>query len=199
MTIRSCQSCLKLKIRCTREVPRCQRCIKRGEGSLCVYETRGSGWKPALQEPWPKQQKQKQEQASGKRHIRWSAFEPQSEHALPYETRIDEEMQHAIEPIEEADIKHLHQRHSERGDLAPQETSPKSIAATIAEKTLVSQPRYGRTAVEDILEWPRGISVSQPTGLYAQMTPPVIKSNLQERSDHNANCQQDLFASTAEF
>jgi hypothetical protein len=41
----------------------------------------------------------------------------------------------------------------------------------------VSQPEYGRAADEDILEWPRSISVSQPAQLYAQMTPPVLNTN----------------------
>ncbi|CDM38084.1 unnamed protein product [Penicillium roqueforti FM164] len=49
-----------------------------------------------------------------------------------------EELQHTIEPSDEADIKHLDQSHSRRGDLAPHEALPKSIAATNAEETLIS-------------------------------------------------------------
>lgn len=88
-------------------------------------------------------------------------------------------MQHIIEPAKEAYIKDLDPRYPGQGDLAPQEMPLKTIAAEIEEKALVSQPKYGRAADEDILKRPRSTSASQPTELYAQMTPPVTNVNLQ--------------------
>lgn len=97
-------------------------------------------------------------------------------------------MQHAIEPTKEVESKVLIQRYSGKGDLAAHETPPKSIATTVAEKASIFQPEYGRAADEDILEWPRSISVSQPAQLYAQMTPPVINNNQRESQDLKADC-----------
>ena len=178
--LRPCRPCRNWKIRCNREVPHCQTCVKRGKTSSCVYETRVPGQNPALLEPQPKRQKQVQEGEFGEHHIPWKAFEPQSEQYLQHENSTTEELQHTIEPANEADIKHLDQSRSGKGDLVFHEKSPKSIAATIAEKTSISQPKYGRAAVEDIPDWPRSISVSQPTELWTEMTPPVINSNLRE-------------------
>lgn len=178
--LRSCRPCYNSKTRCNREVPHCQTCLKRGKSSLCVYETRMPDQKRALPEPQPKRQKQEQEGEYDDNHIPWKAFEPQSEQYLQHENSTTEELQHTIEPGNDADIKHLDQSQSGKGDLAPHETSPKSIAATIAEKTSISQPKYGRAAVEDIPDWPRSISVSQPTEFYAQRNPPVINSNLRK-------------------
>lgn len=174
--LRPCRPCRNSKIRCTREVPHCQTCVKRGKTSLCVYETRVPNQNSALLEP--ERQKQVQEGEFGEHHIPWKAFESQPEQYLQHEnSTITEELQHTIEPANEADIKHLDQSHSGKGDLAPHETSRKSIAATNAEETPVSQPNHGRAAVEDTLERPRSISGSHPTELYAQMTPPVISVN----------------------
>jgi hypothetical protein len=153
---------------------------------MCVYEAsvpdrkRVSDRKPALPEPQPKRQLQKQERASGELEIRWRATEPQPEQSLRHKKSTNEKMQHAIEPTKEADNKDLDQRFSGKDDLATHETPPKSIATTILEKDSIFQPEYGRAADEDILEWPRSISVSQPAQLYAQMTPPVINTNLRE-------------------
>ncbi|CAG7935627.1 unnamed protein product [Penicillium salamii] len=173
MSLRSCRPCHTSKIRCTREVPHCQTCIKRGKGSFCVYETRVSGRKLAPPEPQPKRQKPKQEGESGEYHIRRRAFEPQPEASLQYETSTNENMQHAIGPTKEADNKGSDQGYSGKGDLAPHEMPPKSIATKIADKASILQPEYGRAAVGDILEWSRSISVSQPAQLYAHMTPPT--------------------------
>jgi hypothetical protein len=139
-----------------------------------------SDQEPALPEPQSKRQKQKQERASGEYQFRLKPFEPQSEQLLRYETSTNEEMQHVIRPTKEADINHLHQRHSGRGDMAPHETSPKSIVATTAEEDSLYQPEYGVAAVEDTLEGPQSILVSQPTPRYAQMIPPVNNSNYEE-------------------
>ena len=119
-----------------------------------------------------------QEGEFGEHHIPWKAFEPQSEQYLQHKNSTIEELQHTIEPANDADIKYLDHSHSGKGDLAPHETSPKSIAATIAEKASISQPKYGHATVEDTLERPGSTSVSQPNELYAQMTPPVINYNL---------------------
>ena len=183
MSLRSCRPCYTLKIRCTREVPRCQTCIKRGKCSSCVYETRVSDRKPALPEPQPKRQKrngqkQKQQGELSDNYISWKAFEPQSEQSLQYETSSAEETQCIIEPARKAYIKHLDQRYPGEHNLEPHEMPPKSIAAVIAEKASISQPKYSHAAVEDILERPGSTSVSQPNELYAQMTPPVINYNL---------------------
>ncbi|KAJ5202597.1 hypothetical protein N7449_004676 [Penicillium cf. viridicatum] len=151
--------------------------------------------KRALPEPQPKRQKQEQEGEYDDNHIPWKTFETQSEQYLHHETSTTEEMQHAIEPANEEHIKHMTQMHSEKGNLAPHETPPKSIAAANAEKASISQPKY----VENTFERPRSTSVPQPTELYAQMIPPVIDPNLRGNLDYDANCQQDLFASTAEF
>ncbi|CAG8125366.1 unnamed protein product [Penicillium salamii] len=179
MSLRSCRPCHTSKIRCTREVPHCQTCIKRGKCSMCVYEAsvpdrkRVSDRKPALPEPQPKRQLQKQERVSGEKHLRWRAIEPQPEQSLRYKKITDERMQHAIEPTKEVDNKVLDQRYSGKDDLAAHETPPKSIATTTAEQASISQPEYGRAADEDILEWPQSVSVPQPAQLYAQMTPPT--------------------------
>ncbi|CAG8897819.1 unnamed protein product [Penicillium nalgiovense] len=169
MSLRPCQPCRHSRIRCSREVPHCQTCVKRGRYSLCVYETKVSDQKPALPEPRSKQQKQKQERASDEYHFRWRAFEPQSEQFSRYETSTNEEMQHAMEPANEEHIKHMSQRYSEQGSLSPHETPPKSIAAAKAEKASIFQPKH----VEDTSERPRSTPVPQPTELYAQMIPPA--------------------------
>ncbi|KAJ5245012.1 hypothetical protein N7489_005108 [Penicillium chrysogenum] len=156
MSLRPCQPCRHSRIRCSREVPHCQTCVKR--------------------EPRSKQQKQKQERASDEYHFRWRAFEPQSEQFSRYETSTNEEMQHAMEPANEEHIKHMSQRYSEQGSLSPHETPPKSIAAAKAEKASIFQPKH----VEDTSERPRSTPVPQPTELYAQMIPPVINSNYEE-------------------
>jgi hypothetical protein len=174
--LRSCRQCRSSKIRCNREVPRCQNCVKRGRTSLCVYETRAPGKSLALLEPQPKRRKQLQESEFSEHHIQWKAFDPQSEQYLQHEKGTTEESQRTIEPANEADIKHLDPSRSGKGDLKSQETSPKRNAATIAENPSISQRRC--EAVEDIPDWPRSMSVSQPTELYAQMTPPVINFNL---------------------
>ncbi|KAJ5337300.1 hypothetical protein N7541_009237 [Penicillium brevicompactum] len=181
MSLRSCRPCHTSKIRCTREVPHCQTCVKRDR-------KRVSDRKPALPEPQPKRQLQKQERASGEKHIRWRAIEPQPEQSLRHKKRTNERMQHAIEPTKEVDNKVLDQRYSGKDGLAAHETPPKSIATTVTEKASIFQPEYGRAADEDILEWPRSISVSQSAQLYAQMTPPVINNNLRESQDLKADC-----------
>ncbi|CAG8172378.1 unnamed protein product, partial [Penicillium nalgiovense] len=173
MSLRPCQPCRSSKIRCTREFPHCQSCIKRGRCSLCVYETEVSDQKPALPKPQSKRRKQKQEQASGEYQFRWRAFEPQSEQILRYEMSTNEEMQHVIQPTKEADTNHLHQRHSGRADMGPHEMSPKSIAATTAEENPIYHPEYGVAAVEDTPEGPQSILLSQPTPCYAQTIPPA--------------------------
>ncbi|KZN94217.1 hypothetical protein EN45_044070 [Penicillium chrysogenum] len=169
MSLRPCQPCRHSRIRCSREVPHCQTCVKRGRYSLCVYETKVSDQKPALPEPRSKQQKQKQERASDEYHFRRRAFEPQSEQFSRYETSTNEEMQHAMEPANEEHIKHMSQRYSEQGSLSPHETPPKGIAAAKAEKASIFQPKH----VEDTSERPRSTPVPQPTELYAQMIPPA--------------------------
>ncbi|CAG8213573.1 unnamed protein product [Penicillium nalgiovense] len=138
-----------------------------------VYETKVSDQKPALPEPQSKRQKQKQERASGEYQFRCRAFEPHSEQFLRYETNTNEETQYVIQPTKEADINHLHQRHSGKGDMAHHATSPRSIAATTAEKDSIYQPEYGVAAVEDTHERPQSILLSQPTPRYAQMIPPT--------------------------
>lgn len=171
-----CWPCRNSKIRCDCEVPHCQTCVKRGKTSLCVYETRVPNQNSALLEP--ERQKQVQEGEFDGRHIRWKAFESQPEQYLQHKNiTTTEELQHAIEPSSEADIEHLDQSHSGKGNLGPHEMSQKSIAATNAEETSVSQPKYDRAAVEDILEWPPSILRSQQTEVYTQMTPPVINTN----------------------
>lgn len=120
MSLRSCRPCHTSKIRCTREVPHCQTCVKRGKCWMCVYEAsvpdrkRVSDRKPALPEPQPKRQLQKQERASGELEIRWRATEPQPEQSLRHKKSTNEKMQHAIEPTKEADNKDLDQRFSGR-------------------------------------------------------------------------------------
>jgi hypothetical protein len=114
-------------------------------------------------------------------HIPWKAFEPHSEQYLQHGKSTTEELQHAIEPTKEADVKHLDQSHSGKGNFAPHETPSKNIAVTIAEKPSIFQPKYGRATVEGISDWPWSISVSQPTELYAEMTTPVINSNLRKK------------------
>ncbi|CAI7635164.1 unnamed protein product [Penicillium palitans] len=173
--LRPCRPCRNLKIRCNREVPHCQSCAKR--------------------EPQPKRQKQVQEGEFGELQIPWKAFEPQSEQYLQHENSTTEDLQHIIEPGNDADIKHVDQSQSGKGDLAPHETSPKSDAAANAEKASISQPKY----VENTFERPRSTSVPQTAKLYAQIIPPVIDPNLRANLGYDANCQQDLFASTAKF
>jgi hypothetical protein len=82
-------------------------------------------------------------------------------------------------PANEGGIKHLDQSHSGKGELTSHETSPKRNTATTEEKPSISQ--RGCAAVEGISDWPWSISVSQPTELYAQMTPPVNNSNLRKK------------------
>ncbi|CAG7969975.1 unnamed protein product [Penicillium salamii] len=186
MSLGACRSCHNSKFRCTCEVPHCQTCVKRGKCSMCVYEAsvldrkRVSDRKPALPEPQPKRQLQKQERASGENHIRWRAIEPRTEQSLRHEKSTNEKLQHAIEPTKEVDNKDLDQRYSWKDDLTAHETPPRSIVTTIAEKASIFQPGYGRIAVEAIFEWPQSTLVSQSTELYAQMNPPVINTNMRE-------------------
>jgi hypothetical protein len=84
-------------------------------------------------------------------------------------------------PTKEADNKGLDQRYSGKGDLVPHEMPPKSIPTTIAQNASILQPGYNRAAVEDIFQWPRSKSVSQPAQPYTQMNPPVINTNLREK------------------
>lgn len=177
MSLRPCQPCRRSKIRCNREVPHCQACVKRGRSSLCVYEMRVSDQEPALPEPHSKRQKKEHRRASGEYQFEWRAFEPGYERSFRYETSTNEKIQQ-IEPEKEANINHLHQSHFDRGDMTPHETSPKSITATTADKDWVSRPEYRVAAVDDILERPQRILTYQPTPRYAEMTPPVINCNL---------------------
>jgi hypothetical protein len=132
--------------------------------------------KRALPEPRPKRQNQEQEGEYEDNHIPWKTFELQSEQYLHHESSTSKEMQHAIEPINGERVKHMSQKHSEQGNLAPHEAPPKSIAAANAEKASIFQPKH----VEETFERPRSTSVPQPTEPYAQMIPPVINSNYEE-------------------
>ena len=105
MPLHSCQSCRSLKIRCNREVPHCQACVRRGK--LCVYEMKGSDRRPALSELRPNQQKQVQEGEFGEYQITWKVQEPQTEQPLQHGTSTAEAMHHVVGCADDEHIQHL--------------------------------------------------------------------------------------------
>ena len=156
MPLHPCQSCRSLKIRCNREVPHCQACVRRGK--LCVYEMKGSDRRPALSELRPNQQKQVQEGEFGEYQITWKVQEPQTEQPLQHGTSTAEAMHHVVGCADDEHIQHLEKKGSKQDQNPPYEILPKVVTATVAEE--VSFPK--QMALQLLKIFWNGLEACQP-------------------------------------